>query len=225
MKRLLLRVLALLAVGGAVQEAKAADYSPPPPPMPMQPPPPPPVPYYPVRPPLELCSWAGPYLGGNIGYAWGNVTGSQTKPAGFIAGIQGGFNWQNGPWVIGVEGDLQVSGAEDTFAPWKFSNPWFGTLRGRAGYTFGNVLFYGTAGLAFGELRAEGFQSSESHVNAGWAVGVGTEFNLTAFGAPTNWTAKIEYLHVDLGDNPFFVTGVSNGFSFNTFRVGLNYHF
>jgi len=118
-----------------------------------------------------------------------------------------------------------VSGAEDTFAPWKFSNPWFGTLRGRAGYTFGNVLFYGTAGLAFGELRAEGFQSSESHVNAGWAVGVGTEFNLTAFGAPTNWTAKIEYLHVDLGDNPFFVTGVSNGFSFNTFRVGLNYHF
>src|SRR5215471_51474 len=186
MKRLLLRVLTLLAVGGAVQEAKAADYSPPPP-MPMQPPPPPPVPYYPVRPPLELCSWAGPYLGGNIGYAWGNVTGSQTKPAGFIAGIQGGFNWQNGPWVIGVEGDLQVSGAEDTFAPWQFSNPWFGTARGRIGYAFSNILFYGTGGLAFGETRGETFGLSESHTNAGWTLGVGGEFGI----AP-NWSAKVE---------------------------------
>src|SRR4029077_5129477 len=116
------------------------------------------------------------------------------------------------------EGDLQVSGAENTFASWKFSNPWFGTVRGRAGYTVGSVLFYSTAGLAFGELRAETFNSSESHVNTGWAVGVGTEFNLTAFGAPTNWTAKIEYLFVSLSDTPFFTTGMSNGLSFSTFR-------
>jgi hypothetical protein len=36
--------------------------------------------------------------------------------------------------ALGVEGDLEVTGAFDIFAPWKFSNPWFGTVRGRAGY-------------------------------------------------------------------------------------------
>ena len=34
-------------------------------------------------------------------------------------GIQGGYNWQFGQWVVGLEGDIQGSGASDTFAPWK----------------------------------------------------------------------------------------------------------
>jgi outer membrane immunogenic protein len=222
MKRLLLRVLTLLAIGGIAQEAKAGDLPYPPPP----PPPIPPRPYYTVpQQPLDWCSWAGPYLGGNLGYAWGDVSSALTKPSGFVGGIQGGYNWQNGPWVFGVEGDLQVTGADDRFAPWKFSNPWFGTIRGRAGYTFGNVLFYGTAGLAFGELRAETFFSSESHVNAGVAIGLGTEFNLATFGVPTNWSAKIEYLYVDLSQSSFVNTGVSNGYRFGVFRAGVNYHF
>ena len=57
--------------------------------------------------------------------------------------------------VFGLEGDIQITGADDTFAPYKFSNPWFGTVRGRVGYAFNNVLFYGTGGLAFGELKGE----------------------------------------------------------------------
>ena len=84
-----------------------------------------------------------------------------TKPSGFIGGVTAGYNFQSGSWVFGVEGDIQAAGADDTFAPWKFSNPWFGTVRGRAGYTVSNVLFYGTAGLAFGELRGETFGLSE----------------------------------------------------------------
>ena len=127
--------------------------------------------------------------------------------------------------MLGVEGDLQVTGADDTFAPWKFSNPWFGTLRGRAGYSFNNIIFYATAGLAFGELRGESFGLSESHSSAGLAVGLGTEFRLTEFGLPTNWSAKIEYLYVGLAENAFTVTGASNGYRFGTIRAGLNYHF
>ena len=42
------------------------------------------------------------------------------------------------------------SDADDVFAAWKFSNPWFGTLRGRAGVALNNVLLYGTVGLAYG---------------------------------------------------------------------------
>jgi outer membrane immunogenic protein len=175
---------------------------------------------YTVYQPLNAFSWAGPYLGGNLGYDWGSVTNNPTKPSGFQGGIQGGYNWQNGPWVFGVEGDLQASGAEDTFAPWKFSNPWFGTLRGRGGYALNNILFYGTAGLAFGELRGETFGLSESHTTAGWTAGLGAEV-----GFAPNWSAKLEYLYVDLATPPFTITGVSNGYRFGVLRAGVNYHF
>jgi outer membrane immunogenic protein len=176
---------------------------------------------YTVNQPLNAYSWAGPYLGGNLGYEWGSVDNNLTRPSGFEGGVQAGYNWQQGsPWVFGVEGDIQATGADDTFAPWKFSNPWFGTVRGRAGYAVNNVLFYGTAGLAFGELRGETFGLSETHTNAGWTAGFGAEF---AF-AP-NWSAKIEYLFVDLADSNFTITGLSNGYQFGVVRAGVNYHF
>ena len=93
-------------------------------------------------------------------------------------------------------------------------------MRGRVGYAFNNILFYGTGGLAFGELRGETFGLSESHTNAGWTAGVGAEF-----GFAQNWSAKIEYLYVDLANSNFTITGVSNGYRFGLVRAGVNYHF
>jgi len=198
---------AALTLAGMGLPARAADFSYAPRP-------------YTVNEPLNAYSWAGPYLGGNLGYEWGTVTNNPTKPSGLVGGVQGGYNFQNGAWVFGVEGDLEATGADDTFAPWKFSNPWFGTLRGRAGYAFNNILFYGTAGLAFGELSGETFGFSESHTSAGWTLGAGAEF-----GVAQNWTAKIEYLFVDLSESNFAITGFSNGYHFDMVRAGVNYHF
>ena len=188
--------------------------------------------YLTATPQLDGYSWLGPYLGGNIGYAWGSVDNNPTKPSGFVGGVQAGYNWQPGKWqgrpswVFGIEGDLQATGADDTFAPWKFSNPWFGTVRGRAGYAFNNILFYGTAGLAFGELHGMTFGGfSDSHTNAGWTAGVGAEFGLGQFGFAHHWSAKIEYLYVDLNDSQFVVTGAQNGYRFGVVRAGVNYHF
>jgi outer membrane immunogenic protein len=84
------------------------------------------------------------------------------------------------------------------------------------------VLFYGTGGLAFGELRGQTFGGvTETHTNAGWTLGVGVEVGL----AP-NWSAKIEYLYVDLADSNFTtITGISNGSQFGLLRAGVNYHF
>ena len=175
---------------------------------------------YTVNQPLNAYSWAGPYLGGNLGYNWGSIDNNPTKPSGFSGGVQAGYNWQSGNLVFGVEGDLEANGADDTFAPWKFSNPWFGTARGRIGYALNNVLFYGTGGLAFGETRGETFGLSESHTTAGWTAGVGAEF-----GFAQNWTAKVEYLYVDLSDANFSITGLPNAYQFNLVRVGVNYHF
>src|SRR5260370_4067278 len=185
MKRFVSGAVALLAAGWTVS-AKAAD-----------------LPYgsrapYTVNQPLNAYSWAGPYLGGNLGYEWGSVSNNPTKPSGFEGGAQAGYNWQTGPWVFGIEGDIEATGASDTFAPWKFSNPWVGTVRGRVGYAFSNIMFYGTGGLAFGELRGETFGLSESHTNAGWTAGVGAEFRL----AP-NWTARGASLYCDLPASNF----------------------
>jgi outer membrane immunogenic protein len=173
-----------------------------------------------VNQPLNAFSWAGPYLGGNLGYAWGSVSNSPTKPSGINGGVQIGYNWQSGQWVYGVEGDIQASGAEDRFAGWKFSNPWFGTLRGRFGFALNNILLYGTGGLAFGALNADLLGRTESHTTAGWTLGAGAEVGL----AP-NWSAKVEYLYVDLSTQNFALTGANNGYHFGLLRLGANYHF
>uniref|UniRef100_Q07T55 Putative outer-membrane immunogenic protein n=1 Tax=Rhodopseudomonas palustris (strain BisA53) TaxID=316055 RepID=Q07T55_RHOP5 len=175
---------------------------------------------YTVNQPLNAYSWAGPYLGGNLGYAWGDIHNNSAKPSGLSGGIQGGYNWQSGQMVYGLEGDLQITGANDTFAQYKFSNPWFGTVRGRIGYAFNNVMFYGTGGLAYGELTAEMGGLSQSHTNAGFTVGAGAEFGLMP-----NWTAKIEYLYVDLGESNFSLTTRSHSYEFGIVRFGVNYHF
>ena len=82
MSRFVLRALALIAAGWTMS-AQAADLN-----------------YgsrapYTVNQPLNAYSWAGPYLGGNLGYAWGSVDNNPTKPSGFSGGVQAGYNWQN----------------------------------------------------------------------------------------------------------------------------------
>jgi outer membrane immunogenic protein len=72
--------------------------------------------------------------------------------------------------------------------------------------------------LAF-RVRGETF-GHQDHTNAGWTVGVGAEFGLAQ-----NWSAKIEYLYVDLANSNFTITGASNGYRFGLVRAGVNYHF
>ena len=179
---------------------------------------------YTVPSPLS-SSWAGPYIGANIGYATGDITNSIAGPSGVAGGIQGGYNWkfrQSGQWewVVGLEGDIQAGRANDTFAAWKFSNPWFGTLRGRGGFAMNNILLYGTGGLAFGNVRAEVLNLTENHSTAGWTLGAGAEY-----GFASNWTAKAEYLYVNLNNTQFALTGLPNGYQFSIVRLGVNYKF
>jgi outer membrane immunogenic protein len=179
-------------------------------------------PYY-APPPESLppsSIWMGPYLGATIGYEWGTVDNSPTRPAGIVGGIEGGYNWQRGSFVLGAEADIQLSAADDTISPFEFSNPWFGTVRGRAGVALNNVLLYGTAGLSFGELRADSFNLTETHTTVGWVAGAGAE---VAFNP--RWSAKAEWLYLSLSDSSFSLTGLSNGFEANMLRVGVNYHF
>jgi outer membrane immunogenic protein len=180
-----------------------------------------PAPYYsaPMA-PAGVYKWAGPYAGLNIGYEWGKVTGTVGEPSGIAGGGQLGYNWQYDQFVFGGETDIQFSAADDTFAPWKFSNPWFGTLRARGGAAFNNMLLYATLGLAYGNLKGQLFGLDETKTEIGWTAGVGLEYGFTP-----NWSAKVEYLYMDLASRAFTITGVDNGLQANLVRFGLNYHF
>lgn len=206
-----------------------------------------------------VTNWTGPYLGLSGGYGWGHSDqtdpGFQLPPAGggppviiegdgsfsLTGGVFGGgagMNWQYGPWVYGLEGDYSwadISGSSNgcgaAFIPHTCSTKLesLGTVRGRIGYIVGwqsNWLLYATGGLAVGELQASDsqFNASGSDFRAGWTVGAGVE---TAFWR--NWTAKAEYLYVDLGKTVLFdiVPGVPETVSFtaHVFRVGVNYKF
>lgn len=169
---------------------------------------------------IQSYSWMGPYLGFNAGYQWGRVTNSPTNPSGFAGGIQGGYNYQSGQFVLGGETDIQLSSAEDTFAAWKFTNPWFGTVRGRAGVALNNVLLYGTGGLAYGGVSGRFAGASESHTHLGWTAGLGIEVGFTP-----NWSAKAEYLYVDLNERGYTVAGTQNAIESSLLRFGVNYRF
>jgi outer membrane immunogenic protein len=175
-------------------------------------------PYY--APQSNVFNWAGFYAGANLGYEWGKITNTSGSPSGVEGGLQAGYNWQNGQFVFGGETDIQFSGADDTFAPYKFSNPWFGTLRGRVGYAFSNILVYATGGLAYGDVKGESGALTETKTQVGWTLGAGAEVGLTA-----NWSAKVEYLYMDLGSRSYSITGADNGLEASVFRLGVNYHF
>jgi outer membrane immunogenic protein len=177
--------------------------------------------YYTAPATFSPSSWAGPYLGGQFGYEWGSVSNNPTRPNGFQGGVEAGYNWQFGQFVVGGETDLNSSGARDTSAPFQFTNPWYGTVRGRAGIAFNNILLYGTAGLGFGELTGQSFGFlSQSKTSAGFVGGAGIEY-----GFASHWSAKAEWLYLDLADRTFPATGANNGLSANLLRFGVNYHF
>ena len=61
-----------------------------------------------------------------------------------------------------------------------------------------------------------------SNTQTGWTAGAGVEYAFLG-----NWTAKLEYLYVDLGSSDLGTAAVPNNVSFkeNIVRAGLNYKF
>jgi outer membrane immunogenic protein len=214
--------------------------------------------------PIAAANWSGFYLGGNFGSGTGRDRSSMSIPAvplaetfnlapdGINGGVQVGYNWQAANWVFGLEADIQGSTQKDnktcvTFctpglvlAAYDATLPWFGTVRGRLGYSVGSTLFYATGGLAYGSIKTKintnsfvgPVTQSFSHTNAGWTAGAGIETPFTLLGLlGPNWTTKTEYLYVDLGStsDSFVFGGVpattTRSVTEHVFRTGLNYHF
>jgi outer membrane immunogenic protein len=184
----------------------------------------------------------------------GESNGSNSaRASSFVAGGQAGYNWQQGSWVYGLETDLSGTGLRTSMSG-GLTNPnpcpgdsantsssikWYGTARGRGGVTAGNFLFYGTGGLAYGQVDltsnfnalALSTSAQISSTRAGWVVGAGIEYLLQP-----NLTLNFGYQYVDLGTvslasstTDVFSTTVSQTAStraaFHVVTVGFNWRF
>ncbi|MBZ9709810.1 porin family protein [Mesorhizobium sp. B3-2-1] len=197
--------------------------------------------------PAASINWSGAYIGAVAGYGWNkdkyHYIGSTVDfdVNGFVGGLTGGYNWQMGQFIFGLEGDVSYANVDgDVLAP--FPNApcfiegctakvsWFGTGRARVGYAFENFLPYATGGFAVGhvkgsaDLGACGFTPTCSYSDTrwGWSAGAGVEWAMTQ-----QISFKAEYLHVDLGKPSFDSVGLpsTDPIKFDTVRVGINYHF
>lgn len=172
---------------------------------------------------------------------------------GAIGGGQIGYNFQVSPMtLVGVEADFQgadIKGANrqdlsffsgaGTYASLESRLKSFGTVRGRLGWiTTPSTVLYVTGGLAYGQTEinldinngaGETLKNSSDKIRAGYALGGGIETRLGS-----NWTAKAEYLYVDLGERSSAVrvppvgtrtSRTSVKFKDEVVRVGLNYKF
>lgn len=197
------------------------------------------APLYKAPPPVQytqpVYNWSGFYLGvnggGGWGHSWWSAPSTGINTSGGQVGGTAGYNWQYGHAVFGLEGDIDwshLSGSTNSAlcSGCSVDDSWLSTVRGRVGYAFGGVLPYVTGGLAVGDIKANapGFAGA-TNTNAGWTVGGGVEVALSQ-----NWSAKAEYLHVDLGN---FNCGLNCGtiptnnvsMHDDVVRAGLNYRF
>src|SRR5690606_2710848 len=103
---------------------------------------------------------------------------------GFVGNVFGGWNWQWGSFVYGIEGDVGYNGMEDDDAGVNVEHGIDGSLRARLGVAATeNVLVYATAGGAGSRVEVDapvaGGVGSDSATLWGWTAGVGTDVKFT----------------------------------------------
>ena len=160
-------------------------------------PPPPRAPAV-YAPPPPVYNWTGFYIGINGGWAFGKSdwtvpnasTGNFNVNGGLVGGTVG-FNWWADGWVVGLEGDFDGQWLDGKVsstclpANCETKSTWLSTIRGRFGYAADRVLFYLTAGGAFGNIEANTATTFQSESKGGWTAGAGLEGAFT-----DHWTAE-----------------------------------
>jgi Opacity protein and related surface antigens len=210
---------ALLAVAGV---ASAADISEP-------------IPSAPIADPYvapTAYDWNGAYVGGQIGYGWGEVTVDGTSGKrdydrdGLVGGAFAGYNYMVTPNVmVGAEADLTLGGeAKFSYAGTrvKAENNVAGSVRARVGYAFDNVMVYGTGGVAVANGTAKFSGGSDDNTHVGWVLGAGVEAGLTE-----NITARAQYTYTDMSKETYRVGADSAKADLDgsALTVGLGYKF
>jgi outer membrane immunogenic protein len=179
-----------------------------------------------------LYNWTGFYIGAMGGF--GKEDTSDFALSGGFGGGTAGYNWQTGQFVFGIEADAAGADISSSFAiPGLVSAEdkirALGTVRGRVGIAYEQILFYGTGGFAWADERvsasALGVSISDTKTRTGWTAGAGAEWMF----AP-HWSVKAEYLYRSFGSETFFASTIPGGVNSGTLNIhsgqfGVNYHF
>lgn len=215
-------------------------------------------------------AFTGPTATSNFVQNGTSQTVGQSTPAGLLAaGVHAGYNFQVSPqWVLGIEGDWQALGKSGTCGAMDPTRPCVdspanidgiittntsinsvGSVRGRLGVTFNDVMLYGTGGAAFANVsNTVGLRCLDdgcgptdrtklavvtptSTTKTGWVAGAGAEWHVIG-----NWIARGEWLHYDLGSISSEMSAlnvgtcncsasVSQKLHYDVLRVGFNYKF
>lgn len=196
---------------------------------------PPPLPAYgePPLPPQDV--FEGWYLGGTIGGAtvtYDLAPGGSVDSSGILGGGIGGYSWQSGPLVLGIEGDIMaadISGSRNFNFGANRLNPSIDTmadLRLRAGYTLTpQVLVFATFGGAWAnaDLPVSGPGGGPGSADFfGWSVGGGAEVALNP-----NWSARFDYQFTDFSSEMVNYPGGAVNYDpdANTYRGSVIYRF
>ena len=180
---------------------------------------------------LPVYNWTGPYIGISGGFGWGRsdisapLASGSFNTSGALVGGTLGYNYQMNQFVLGLEGDgswSNIGGSATCTGGLSCSvrNNWLATARGRLGFAVDRFMPYVTGGAAFGDIKTSvATLGDATSTKTGWTAGGGIE---AAIAGP--WTAKVEYLYVDLGRGAT-IGGSDTSFNSNIVRAGLNYRF
>lgn len=171
-------------------------------------------------------AWQGGYLGLYLGYGWSSFDVNQVgniDDNAFNVGGFGGYNWQAGNVVFGLEGDVGYAWNESKKNTVRAEQGIEGSLRGRLGYSMGTWMPYATIGIAATQANIDSsIAGDESKVHLGLAAGIGAEAFLTQ-----NLIGRIEYRHTDYDEKNYNLgwTSVKSDLSRNDLRVGIGVKF
>lgn len=173
-------------------------------------------------------NWSGFYVGGNIGIGSTKFRSSISEEAsksakGFTGGLQAGYNWQMGSFVLGGEVDLSAASMSTHLSDNVFHTDLLASLRARLGFAFDRVMIYGTGGMGLvsGRVYSSG-NGKKGFSKLRPVVGAGVEFALTS-----NLLLRAEVLDY-LGSKtklPNEDEGGNNMDSTWVTRVGFSYKF
>lgn len=188
-----------------------------------------------------VFSWAGPYLGGHIGYVWTGHTTTVGFPdaldcgggasceiignnrEGFQGGVHVGYNWQFGVTVVGIElegGYIDASGttrsivATDHVFTTRYDG--YGALTGRMGWAADRTLLYLKAGVAAASIKNEALDDfptpDPEHIGRSSKTRWG--FAVGAGGEyafTSNWILRFEYMFTKFEHATVFDLGDGSG--------------
>jgi outer membrane immunogenic protein len=170
--------------------------------------------------PMMATNWAGAYVGGNLGYAFGQARGADLD--GFKAGVQLGVNFQTDRLVYGAELDLGYGGIDYRGFADTFRQKWIGSGRARVGYAFDRFMPFVTGGIAFTNATMKAGGAKESNTHVGYVIGIGGEMMVT-----DKLSASLQLLHYRFNSQTYNVLPAARNANIvtNELRIGVNYRF